>query len=704
MSKNVYLTTTGPAAGKSAIVLGLMSLLDREIHKVGFFRPIGRMGRNDETTLDPNAELICSTFDVSCDPKAMVGLTDREATDLITSGRQDEALERILEAYKAYEKDFDFVLIEGTNFQGPTVAFEFDVNAHIARNLAAPILLVVSGRDREAGEIVDTTVLSKERFDELGVDLLGVIVNRADPDRLDELTTQLETRFVEAGISFAGAIPEDEILAKPRMDEIATVLGAEVLYGERYLDNLVFSFKLASMRLGALLERFEPGSLVITSGDRTDILLGLMASQMSSATPSLAGILLSSGFRPSETVDRVISGLREIQLPVLLVDSGTYQTAIDVDRVTSVITPKSYRKIETARILFEEHIDSDVLRSGFSAARTERTTPQLFLHNLIERARSDRKRIVLPEGTEDRILRAVDALQRRNVVDLTLLGDVDEIRDRAAKLMVDLEGVELIDPTTDDQLDTYAAAYHELRQHKGVALEAAREVMQDATYFGTMMVHRGDADGMVSGSVNTTAHTVRPAFEFIKTGEGFSLVSSVFFMCLPDRVLVYGDCAVNPNPTAEQLAEIAIASAGTAASFGIEPRVAMLSYATGSSGTGEDVDRVRAATELARERRPDLAVDGPLQYDAAVDAGVARTKLPDSSVAGRATVFIFPDLNTGNNTYKAVQRSAGAIAVGPVLQGLRKPVNDLSRGCTVPDIINTVAITAIQAQATTEGE
>ena len=316
-----------------------------------------------------------------------------------------------------------------------------------------------------------------------------------------------------------------------------------------------------------------------------------------------------------------------------------------------MITPKSYRKIETARILFEEHVDADLLRSGFAAVRSERMTPQLFLHNLIDKARADQRRIVLPEGTEDRILRAVDALQRRSVANLTLLGDVDEIRDRAAKLMVDLEGVDLIDPTTADQLDRYAATYHELRQHKGVALEAAREVMQDATYFGRMMVHSGDADGMVSGSVNTTAHTVRPAFEFIKTGDGFSLVSSVFFMCLPDRVLVYGDCAVNPNPTAEQLAEIAIASAGTAAAFGIEPRVAMLSYATGSSGTGEDVDRVRAATELARERRPDLAIDGPLQYDAAVDAGVARTKLPDSSVAGRATVFIFPDLNTGNNTY-----------------------------------------------------
>jgi len=555
-------------------------------------------------------------------------------------------LERILEAYKSYEKGHDFVLIEGTSYQGPTVPFEFDVNADLARTLAAPVLVLVSGKDRTANDIYDNTIFAKERFGQRGCDLLGVIVNRASADGFEELVTTLAKRFKAAKIPFAGA-------------------------------------------------------MVITSGDRADILLGLMASQTSSKTPSLAGILLSNGLRPSETLDRVIRGLRNTQLPVLLVETGTYQTAIDVSHVASAITPQSFRKIETARILFEENIDANVIRAGISAPRGVRMNPQLFLHTLIEKARSDRRRIVLPEGTEERILRAVESLRRRNVVDLTLLGNEDEIRDLAAKLKVSLDGVQVIDPTTSDRLEAYAATYYELRKHKGVTEQAARDVMQDPSYFGTMMVHLGDAHGMVSGSINTTAHTVRPALEFVKTREGFTLVSSVFFMCLPDRVLVYGDCAVNPNPTAEQLAEIALASADTAAAFGIEPRVAMLSYATGGSGSGADVEMVRTATELARQRRPDLAIDGPLQYDAAVDAGVARTKLPDSSVAGRATVFIFPDLNTGNNTYKAVQRSSGAIAVGPVLQGLRKPVNDLSRGCTVPDIVNTVAITAIQAQGTT---
>jgi phosphate acetyltransferase len=349
-------------------------------------------------------------------------------------------------------------------------------------------------------------------------------------------------------------------------------------------------------------------------------------------------------------------------------------------------------------MLFDEYVHLEVIHAGVTSKREKRITPSLFLYTLQEQARSDKKRIVLPEGSEDRILQAADILLRRKLVDLTLLGNEEEIRNRAEKLMVNLDGIEIVNPSSSSRLEDYAAEYLKLRKHRGVTIEIAKETMQDPSYYGTMMVYRKDADGMVSGSINTTAHTIRPAFEFIKTKEGVNIVSSVFFMCLADRVLVYGDCAVNPNPTAEELAQIAVTSADTAASFGVVPRVAMLSYATGESGSGSDVDMVKQATKIARGMRPDLPIDGPLQYDAAIDVSVARTKLPESSVAGRATVFIFPDLNTGNNTYKAVQRSSGAIAVGPVLQGLRKPVNDLSRGCTVPDIVNTVVITAIQAQ------
>jgi phosphate acetyltransferase len=704
MLKNAYLATTGPGTGKSALALGLMSFLRHEIERVGYFRPIARSGPEKGSSPDQRAELIRSVFALADDSRDMVGITDHRATDLIATGRYDDMLQEIVSAYKRYEADHDFVLIEGTNYQGPTVAFEFDVNADIARNLGAPILLAVSGRGHSTEDIADNAILSKEKFVERDCDLLAVIVNRANEQNLPELCVALSDELQKAGIVFAGAIPEEEILARPRMDEIASALDAEVLYGDCYLDNLVFGFRIASMQLMTILGRLESGALVITSGDRADVLLGLMASQISRKTANLSGILLSSGLRPSDEVDRVIRGLRETRLPVLAVETGTYETAINVSHVVSTITPSSQRKIETARILFEQHVRADVLREAISTARIEKLTPTLFLHNIIEQARADRRHIVLPEGTEERILRAVDALQRRKVVDLTLLGDEDEIRDRAAKLKVDLSGVMIVDPITSDRLEDYASCYHDLRQHKGVTREIAREALQDVTFFGTMMVHRGDADGMVSGSVTTTAQTIRPALEFIKTKPGCGLVSSIFFMCLQDRVLVYGDCAVNPNPTAEELAEIAVASADTAAAFGIKPRVAMLSYATGTSGTGADVEKVRTATRIARTKRPELDIDGPLQYDAAIDAGVARTKLPASSVAGRATVFVFPDLNTGNNTYKAVQRSAGAIAVGPVLQGLRKPVNDLSRGCTVPDIINTVAITAIQAQAATAAD
>jgi phosphate acetyltransferase len=697
MSKNLYLTTTSPFAGKSAILLGLISSLQREFRRVGYFRPIGRSDLPPNIP-DPNASLVCSVFDLCCDPESLVGIPATRAMDMITRGRQNELMEEILAAYKTFEKNWDFVVIEGTNYQGSSTAFEFELNVEITRNLAAPVLLLVSGAAHTAMEIYENACMSKEQFEEQGCDLLGVIVNRVERKSFDETLKFLSEKLRERGVPFAGAVPEDLILAKPRMDEIAAALNAEVLYGEKYLDNLVDNFRIASMQLPTLLERIGPGALVIAAGDRADILLGMMASQMSNRMPKLAGLLLSSGLHPSETIDRLIKGMRGVQLPVLAVNTGTYDTSINVSRVTATITPQSYRKIETAQMLFDEHVRPDVILAGVTSKREKRITPSLFLYNLQERARSNKKRIVLPEGSEDRILQAADILIRRKIVDLTLLGSEEEIQNKAEKLMIDLGGIEIINPATTPRLDEYAEEFLNLRRHKGATPEIARETMQDPSYYGTMMVYKQDADGMVSGSINTTAHTIRPAFEFIKTGEGVKIVSSVFFMCLADRVLVYGDCAVIPNPTSEELAQIAVTSANTAAAFGIAPRVAMLSYATGESGQGSDVDLVKEATRLARELRPDLPIEGPLQYDAAIDVSVARAKLPESSVAGHATVFIFPDLNTGNNTYKAVQRSAGAIAVGPILQGLRKPVNDLSRGCTVPDIVNTVVITAIQAQ------
>jgi phosphate acetyltransferase len=457
------------------------------------------------------------------------------------------------------------------------------------------------------------------------------------------------------------------------------------------------------MSIEHLLERLSDGVVVIVPGDRSDILLGLLMAHAADGFPSLSGIILNGGFEPPATVSRLVDGLGS-RLPIIRTELGTFASASAAAGTRGRLSADSQRKVDTALALFEKHTDAEEALAALEVPAPEVVTPLMFEYELLDRARSDRKHVVLPEGSDDRILRAASTLLQREVADLTILGDEAAIRTRATELGLDLSAAKVIDPKAGQLLERFAAEYTELRKHKGMTVERAREIVSSVSYFGTMMVQLGLADGMVSGAAHTTAHTIKPSFEIIKTTPGTSVVSSVFLMCLEDRVLVYGDCAVNPDPTAEQLADIAISSAETAAQFGIEPRIAMLSYSTGSSGSGADVDKVRTATELVRERRPDLSVEGPIQYDAAVDASVAQTKMPDSAVAGRATVFVFPDLNTGNNTYKAVQRSAGAVAVGPVLQGLRKPVNDLSRGALVQDIVNTVAITAIQAQAlTSEG-
>ncbi len=694
--KSVYLTTTEPKAGKIAIVLGMLSLLEREARRVGYFRPISRTINGESH--DPNILLIKEIYGLESPDETMYGVATAEMERQISLGRYDDVLEVILEKYKAYEATCDFVLIEGTNYEGTATAFEFDLNADIARNLASPVLLIASGRDKTPEEIVSTVSISKEYFDEKGCEFFSTIINRVKREGLEETKKLLARQFKKSGISFAGAMPEEEVLANPRMDDIAVALEAKVLYGQRYLDNLVQGFRIAAMSIGTILERLGQGALIITSGDRTDVLLGLVAAQLSRRMPYVAGILLTSAIRPTPYVERLLDGISGMRLPVLCVKTGLFQTAMDVSRVASIIRPSNNRKIEAAQMLFEEHVPWESLTSRFRKPRPQRITPKLFLHGIHMKAREAKHTIVLPEGNEERILKATHSLIRRDICNLVLLGDEEKIRGQIAALKLNLNDTPVIDPTKSEKREAYAENYFKLREHKGITMEHALDVMRDNTYYGTMMVYKGDAHGMVSGSVNTTAHTLRPAFEFIKTKPGVSLVSSIFFMCLADRVLVYGDCAVNPNPTAEQLAAIAVTSADTAAAFGIEPRVAMLSYATGSSGKGTDVEKVIEATAIARKLRADLMIEGPIQYDAAVDMGVAKTKLPESRVAGRATVFIFPDLNTGNNTYKAVQRSAKAIAVGPVLQGLNKPVNDLSRGCTIPDIINTGAITAIQAQ------
>jgi len=683
----VYLTAMGPASGKSIVALGLVELLSRRVSRVGFYRPIV------QADPDNDLELIRSHYEVP-DERIGYAYTAAQRTDVGPANRA--GMGRIVERYKQIESASDFVVVEGTDFTAASSPIELEVNARIAENLALPIVAVVDGHRCSAAEIVERIVIGRDSF---GRDAIAaIIVNRVAPAALEPLDAALAHLDIGDPV---WAIAEEPTLRQPSLDQLRKALGAELVAGDPDdLTRPVGAIKVAAMSVPNLLDHVHDDTVFITPGDRADVIITAAMTRSSSAYPGVAGVIVSGGLRPDPRVIALIEAMSGgSTIPLLAVDTDTYDTAIAANAVEGAITAGDQRKIDIALGHFEAHVGLEALEQSIEIGRSEVMTPVMFQYELIERAKAARAHIVLPEGADVRILRAADRIRRRQVCDLTLLGNVDAVRERATELGLVLDDVPVIDPLDSDLLDRFGQRYFELRGHKGINLERARDIMTDVSYFGTMMVHEGVVDAMVSGAMHTTAHTIRPSLEFVKTKPGTSIVSSVFLMLLSDRVLVYGDCAINPDPNAEQLADIAISSADTAVMFGIEPRIAMLSYSTGASGTGADVDKVRAATELVRALRPDLKVEGPIQYDAAVDLDVARSKLPDSTVAGSATVFIFPDLNTGNNTYKAVQRSAGAVAVGPVLQGLNKPVNDLSRGATVTDIINTIAITAIQVGA-----
>ena len=696
MSRNVYIAAMQASSGKSAIALGVMEMMVKKIGRVGFFRPIVAADRNAPER-DNDIALMTSHFRLDLPYEQAFAYTSREAADLIRAGKTSQLLDGILERYNAMAGRFDFVVCEGTDFEELASAVEFNLNAAIARNLGAPVLLIVDGQKAgEEGHLggLDFAVQS---FEEDDCKVLAAILNRFAPGRMEALPDLLRhSRYAELPVF---AMPQDASLAAPMMSEIAQALRAETSYRADLLDSLqATSFTVADSSPELFLSQLRDGALLFISGDRFGNLLGVMLKLNSASPVNIAGVVLTNGFKPAGAVAALLKDVKKM-VPVLTVPGTTYDAITAVSRLHSRIFPGATRKITTALALFESHVDTQRLVGLLSAARTAVVTPKMFEFGLIQRAQKPRQRIVLPEGEENRILYAAEQILLRGIADITLLGNVQRIRTKISHLGLNLPGVDILQPAKSPHFRDFVETYHDLRKEKGVTPDMAETIMSDVSYFGTMMVYKGLADGMVSGSVNTTAHTVRPALQFIRTKPGFSIVSSVFLMCLKDRVLVYGDCAINPNPTAKQLAEIAVTSAQTAKTFGVAPLVAMLSYSTGTSGGGADVERVREATELARSMAPDLPIEGPIQYDAAIDPEVALTKMPGSKVAGRATVFIFPDLNTGNNTYKAVQRSAGAVAIGPVIQGLRKPVNDLSRGCTVVDIVNTVAITAIQAQA-----
>lgn len=681
---SVYIASPEGDTGKSTVALGVLQMLCASTARVGVFRPIARAA--DQT--DHILELLIEHTTADLSYEQCLGVTYEQV-----HADPDGALSDIVSRYHEVAAECDAVVVVGSDYTDVASPSELGYNARIAANLEAPVLLTLRGLHRSPDEVRQLAQMCAVELASQHAHLVAIVANRCAPELLDEYATALEPLGVPAW-----SLPEIPLLVAPTMAELLDAVDGELYSGDTaLLQREALKVMVGGMTAEHILERLVEGAVVIVPGDRSDVLLSMMNAHDAEGFPSLAGIIMNGGIAPHPAIAKLMAGLKP-RLPILSTEMGTFDTAHTAAQTRGRVAVGSLRKVDTALSLVERRVDAPTLIERLRLQIPSVTTPQMFEYQLIDRARADRKHIVLPEGSDDRILRAAGRLLRRQVVDLTILGDEAKVRGRAAELGVDLSTAEVLDPARSDHVTDFAAEYAELRAHKGMTVDRAREIMTDISYFGTMMVHRGIADGMVSGAAHTTAHTIRPALEIIKTQPGVSTVSSIFLMCLSDRVLAYGDCAVVPDPTAEQLADIAISSAATAARFGIDPRVAMLSYSTGDSGSGVDVDKVRTATALVRERRPDLLVEGPIQYDAAVEPSVADAKLPGSEVAGRATVFVFPDLNTGNNTYKAVQRSAGAVAVGPVLQGLNKPVNDLSRGALVQDIVNTVAITAIQAQ------
>jgi phosphate acetyltransferase len=691
VARSVYVAGLGPSVGKGTVALGLVELLSRQVARIGVFRPLVS-GQGE----DPLLTLLTKRYPAMAPYAEAFGVTTAEATALVADGRREELISRIVERYREVERLCASVVVIGSDFSDGSedgrdeLPRELAFNARLATEFGSVVVPVFSGEGRTPGSLGSAARSAYHSLVDLDATVLAVIANRVPGDALDLDVPDLPVPV--------WVIPEVAALAAPTVAEVAAALDATVVTGtESALDRDVLDYVVGAAHVPAVLDHLTDGALLITPGDRADLLVAASAAH-AAGNVALAGLALTLGEFPDRRAVRVIERLNT-GLAMLVVPSDSYHTISAAGRIVARLSTGTPRKVQAALGAFEENVDTAELTRLLDVARSSRVTPLMFENDLIDRARTDRRHLVLPEGTDERILRATETLLRRGVAELTLLGDPGEIARRAREIGVEIGAARLVDPETSPWRDDFAERYAELRKHRAVSLDLAYDVVRDVNYFGTMMVAAGLADGMVSGANHTTAATIRPAFEIIKTVPGVSVASSVFFMLLADRVLVYGDCAVNPDPDAAQLADIALSSAETAAAFGIEPRVAMLSYSTGSSGTGADVEKVAAATALVRERRPDLPVEGPIQYDAAVDPAVAATKLPESVVAGKATVFVFPDLNTGNNTYKAVQRSAGAVAVGPVMQGLRRPVNDLSRGATVKDIVNTVAITAIQAAA-----
>jgi len=696
MNKGVYIASNDVESGKSLVTIGLMNSLLRHKPKVGYFRPI--IDDTLDDAKDNHLQTIISHFQIDLPYEKAYGYKMSEVVKTWNADNRDVIFNTIISKYKALEEEFDFLIVEGSDFSDFGTLIELDLNILIAKNLGLPVILITAACSKSVDACLDNLYLTYDSFDEKEVNVIGVVINKIKHELLETYKDKLAQLFDDSLL--LTVIPMLERLKNPTMKELSEAINADVLFGLDLLDRPTGEIKIGAMRLQHFLNHIKEEAVIVTPIDREDILMGSLQAHLSTNYPSLSGIILTGDLELGASVAKLIEGLEKV-IPIVKVKNTTYEVASKLVNVRSHIYPDNTEKIKISIDMFEKYVDVDALLNKLDSYDENRAmTPRMFQYYLEKRAQQERKHIVLPEGSDDRILVAASKLQELDIVDLTILGNSEKIEAAVKRLSLpfDFEKTAIIDPLEYEGLDDFSQTLFELRKHKGLTLATAEDLMIDVSYFGTMMVYKGLADGMVSGAAHTTLHTIKPALQFIRTKPGFSVVSSIFFMCLEDRVSIFGDCAINPNPTAEQLSEIAIASADSSESFGIEAKIAMLSYSSGSSGRGADVEVVKQATALVKEKRPELNIEGPIQYDAAVDLEVGKKKLPESKVAGQASVLIFPDLNTGNNTYKAVQRETGALAIGPMLQGLNKPINDLSRGCTVDDILNTVIITAIQAQ------
>lgn len=687
MSDTLYVTSMQARSGKAVVALGLMEMLVGQVDRIAVFRPVIA----DSAEPDPLIELLRERYQLEIAYEDAYAFTYSDAARVEHEGGTSRLIAQVLDRFSRLRDKFEFVLCIGTDYTGPTAATELALNAEFAVNLGTPVVNVVSGFGKDADSLAIASRNSQQLLLDHGCALVATVLNRVDAAVVDDVRPALSAQPAPVYL-----LPDLPVLAALTVDEVVTALGATLLAGAGApMHREVEAYLAGSGYLQTMLPRLVNGTLLVASGDRADLAVAMGAATISPGLPTPSGIVLTCGIR----LDAATLALLEPSgIPVAAVELDTYAALHLLESVRGEIRPGSRRKIAAALGEFAACVDVEDLTRRIMITRSGVVTPLMFSAGLLERARSDRRSIVLPEADDDRVLRAAEELVHRGAASLTLLGDPAVVAARIDKLGLHLADTTVIDPITSPLRHEFAAAYAALRAHKGVTTAAAWDQLGDSTYFATMLVATGRVDGMVSGATHTTSQTIRPALQIMKAAAGPSLVSSAFFMCLPHRVLVFADCAVNPDPTAEQLAEIAIRTAETAAAFGIDPVVALISYSTGSSGAGAGVEKVRAAATLVAQLRPDLPLVGPIQYDAAIDPSVAASKLPGNTVAGYANVIIFPDLNTGNATYKAVQRSTNAIAIGPVLQGLPRAVNDLSRGCTVDDIVNTVAITVIQAQ------